>query len=509
MNLTNKDCYLSLQYSFTLKILKKIAFNRVSLIFMFCCFYTVAFCQEYRADWQSLDKRAVPEWYKDAKFGVFIVWGVYSVPAYSTVGQYAEWYQHSLLSKPNGAVAKYHKEKYDDMTYYQLAKYFKAVLFNPDDWAQLIEKSGAKYVVFTAKFHDGFCLWPNKKTEGDWKFPWNSTEIGPKRDLVGELFTALRRTDVRPGLYYSLYEWYNPLYLKSPEEFAVKRAIPQMKDLINNYKPYVLWTDGDWEQSDSTWHSAQFLSWLYNDSPMKDSIVTYDRWGKGIRFRHGSIYTPEYQPDLPVQDRYFEESQGMGYSYGYNQAEDASDYSSAHLLTLQLIDIVSNGGNFLLDIGPNADGKIPPIMQERLLQIGRWLSVNGEAIYDTRPWNKPFQWSAGIRNYKSKTQKEKLELILKQTVDPDPGYAVKEMFFTYKDHNLYCILPFYPKSSKMVIRDFSLKENKRSAITFLSSGQELEWTDDSNNVTITMPVFDPEKMKGPFVLKISGVPGPH
>ena len=126
-------------------------------------------------------------------------------------------------------------------------------------------------------------------------------------------------------------------------------------------------------------------------------MVINDRWGKGIRQVHGGYYTTEYEAGKSF-DRPWEECRGMGFSFGYNQNEDAQDYNSTRALLLMLIDIASNGGNLLLDIGPDGRGKIPPIMQERLLEMGQWLSVNGEAIYGTRRWIKPAQWSEGDRN---------------------------------------------------------------------------------------------------------------
>ncbi|MGF7231648.1 alpha-L-fucosidase [Arachidicoccus sp.] len=473
------------------------------LVFAFVSLLMTAADAQYQSNWQSLDKRPVPEWYRNAKFGIFIHWGVYSVPAYSPVGNYAEWYQHELKSgKPDNAVVKYQKEKYGDQNYYDLAKYFKAELFNPTAWADLFEKSGAKYVVLTSKHHDGFCLWPSKEADRDWGFPWNAAEVGPKQDLIGELFKALRKTDVKPGLYYSLYEWYNPLYLKDPKVYAEKHAIAQMKDLIENYHPAVLWTDGDWDQTDTTWQSTRFLSWLYNDSPVKDNIVTYDRWGRGVRFHHGEVYTPEYQPGVDFKGHYFEESQGMGYSYGFNIAENATDYSSAQSLILELSDIVSRGGNFLLDIGPTADGTIDAIMQERLLQIGKWLYVNGEAIYGTHPWKIACQWSGGKRDYKTKAKES---LLIKQTIDPDSGYATKQMFFTSKADSLYCILPKYPDNNTIVINDVSL--NKNAQITFLATGQQLSWKKRGNGIIVTLPPFNPNKIKitDAYVLKVAGV----
>ncbi len=416
---------------------------------------TKSFSQKYDSTWESLDKRPVPEWYTDAKFGIFIHWGVYSVPAWAPKGSYAEWYQNAL-NNPGSKTAEYHKKKYGDMSYYKFGDMFKAELFNPDEWAQLFEKSGAKYIVLTSKHHDGFCLWPSKEADREWGFPWNAAEVGPKRDLLGDLFKAVRKTSVHAGMYYSLYEWYDPLWLADKKKFAIEHTWPQMKDLINNYKPDVFWTDGEWDASEEVWKSKQFLAWMYNESPVKDKVVTYDRWGSGVRFHHGGVYTPEYQPDLDFEDHPWEESRGMGFSYGYNREEDSWDYNSAQSLVLQLIDKVSRGGNFLLDIGPDGHGKIPPIMQERLLNIGEWLKINGEAIYGTSRWKIHSQWSEGNREYKEKSG----DMLLKITIDPDPGYAVKEVFYTYnaKTNSLYAIFPKYPADKKLVLKDISIPE---------------------------------------------------
>lgn len=471
-------------------------------LFILCLFATASVNAQYKPTWESLDKKPVPEWYKDAKFGIFIHWGVYSVPAYSKVGGYAEWYQHKLRSKPDGAVAQYHQAVYGDQSYYDLAKYFTAELFDPEAWTELFKKAGAKYVVLTSKHHDGFTLWPSKVADKHWDVPWTAAQVGPHQDLIGALFSALRETDIKPGLYYSLYEWYNPVYKNRVDFFVVNHTIPQMKYLINQYEPYLLWTDGGWDHSAETWHAKEFLAWLYNESPVQDSIVTYDRWGGGVRFHHGMVYTPEYEPGLTFGGHYFEESQGMGYSYGYNRAEDVTDYSSARVLILQLIDIVSRGGNFLLDIGPRADGKIPPIMQERLLQIGQWLSVNGEAIYGTRPWKVHYQWSEGKRNYEAK---EGETLLLKQTINPKAGYATKEIFFTHKGDNLYCILPEYPEHI-LTVNDINLSQE--AVVTLLATGQQLAWENTGENLQITIPPFDPDKVETAkaYVVKIANAP---
>ena len=237
--------------------------------------------QTYQPTWESLDKRPVPNWFQDAKFGIFIHWGVYSVPGWTTKGNYAEWYQQGLQTNDT-ARQSFHKKKFGDLTYYQLADQFKAELFNPDDWAKLFEQSGAKYIVLTSKHHDGFALWPSKDASRTWGFPWNAAEVGPKRDLLGDLFKSVRKTSVHAGMYYSLYEWFNPLWKTNKEKYATEHMWPQMKELINTYQPDVFWTDGDWDASEETWKSKEFLSWMYNESPVKNKVVTYDRWGSGV-----------------------------------------------------------------------------------------------------------------------------------------------------------------------------------------------------------------------------------
>ncbi len=455
--------------------------------------------QTYQPNWESLDSRPIPQWFKDSKFGIFIHWGVYAVPGWSTKGNYAEWYQQGLQTNDT-ARQKFHKAKFGNRTYYDLANDFKAELFNPGEWAKVFEQSGAKYIVLTSKHHDGFTLWPSKEADKTWGFKWNAVDIGPKRDLLGDLFKAVRKTSVHAGMYYSLYEWFNPLWKSDKNKYATEHVWPQMKDLINTYQPDVFWTDGDWDAPAETWKSQEFLTWLYNESPVKDKIVVNDRWGSGIRFKHAGIYTPEYQPDLDFEDHYWEESRGMGYSYGYNREEDAWDYNSTQSLVLQLIDKVSRGGNFLLDIGPDEHGKIPPIMQERLLQMGEWLKINGEAIYNTTRWKEHSQWSEGNREYKDRSG----DMLLKITVDPDPGYAVKEVFYTYNanTNTLYTILPKYPDDKKIVLKNVGPASG--ATVSFLSTKEKLNWRQQGEDIAIDLPDYNPNKIKAPyaFVLKI-------
>ena len=166
--------------------------------------------QEYQNTWESLDSRSIPGWFEDAKFGIFIHWGVYSVPAWRQLepglyASYAEWYYAKVMYNSNNGGEEFHKKIFGkDFEYRDFAPLFKAELFDPVDWADLFKKSGAKYVVLTSKHHDGFCLWP---TKSPYKRNWNAMEIGPERDLVGELSSAVKSTGLRMGLYYSIIEW--------------------------------------------------------------------------------------------------------------------------------------------------------------------------------------------------------------------------------------------------------------------------------------------------------------
>ena len=340
----------------------------------------------YQPTWESLDARPLPTWFQDAKFGIFIHWGVYSVPSWGPKSRYAEWYWNDMKDK-KGETWKFHEKTYGaDFQYQDFAPMFKAELFDPAQWADIFARSGAKYVVLTSKHHEGFCLWPSAES---WN--WNSVDVGPHRDLCGDLIEAVRARGLRMGFYYSFYEWFNPLYRSDVPRFVDQHMLPQLKDLVQRYRPDIVWPDGQWEHPPEVWRSMEFLAWLFYDSNAPDDVVVNDRWGKGCRNEHGGFATPEYGrlPKGRLTDAgLFEECQGMGKSFGYNRNEDVDNYRTATELLHLLIDNVSRGGNLLLDIGPTADGRIPVIMQQRLLDMGKWLEVNGEAIYGTHAWRE-------------------------------------------------------------------------------------------------------------------------
>jgi alpha-L-fucosidase len=422
---------------------------------------------QYEANWNSIDSRPVPTWFQDAKFGIFIHWGVFSVPAWgptksAVYEQYAEWYWWRLLD-PKAATYKefndFHNRTYGkDFKYQDFVKGFTCEMFEPADWATILEQSGARYVVLTSKHHEGFTLWPSAQS---WN--WNAVDVGPHRDLAGDLSQAVKAKGLHMGFYYSLYEWFNPLYKEDVNKYVDDHMIPQMKDLVTRYKPDVVWTDGEWDHPSETWKSTSFLAWLYNESPVKETVVVNDRWGKETRSKHGGIYTTEY--DL-VHDQTsvgkkiehpWEECRGIGGSFGYNRNEQLSDYSTSEKLVHILVDKVARGGNLLLNIGPTADGRIPVIMQQRLADMGGWLRVNGEAIYGTRLWDKAPAVTADTKVY-----------------------------YTRKGNDLYVICTKFPEQS-LTVKGAS----KNAKVSLLGYSGKVVQAASGSDLKITPPSLNP------------------
>jgi len=425
----------------------------------------------YEPTWESLDSRPCPAWFDEAKFGIFIHWGVYSVPAWAPKGKYSEWYWHSMQDK-SGPTWKFHVRTYgEDFKYQDFAPMFKAEMFDPDKWADLFVRSGARYVVLTSKHHDGFCLWPSAQS---WN--WNSVDVGPHRDLAGDLTKAVRARGLKMGFYYSFYEWFNPLYRSDPKRYVDEHMLPQLKDLVTRYQPSIVWPDGEWEHPSDLWRSTEFLAWLFNESPVRDDVVIDDRWGKGCRGRHGSFYTTEYgrggKDQGLIEQHKWEECRGMGASFGYNRNEDVSDYRSATELVHLLIETVSTGGNLLLDIGPTADGRIPVIMQERLLEIGEWLKVNGEAIYGTRPWRETSE-----------------------------GDSVR---YTSKGSAVYAICLCWPGRTLVLSAP---KPTEDTIVTMLGLGDPLSWRHADGRLSIEVPPLSADDVpcRHAYVFKLTAV----
>lgn len=436
---------------------------------------------KYLPSWQSIDSRPIPEWFTDAKFGIFIHWGVFSVPSWGpTTGnvyeKYAEWYwfRQSPQGKPYQSFVDFHNKTFGEKVKYQdFANEFKAEMFDPDKWAEIIRQSGARYVVMTSKHHEGFTMWPSANS---WN--WNCMDVGPHRDLAGELSKSVKSKGLHMGFYYSLYEWFNPIYTENISRYVDEHMIPQLKDLVTRYSPDIVWTDGEWDYPSDTWKSTEFLAWLYNESSVKESVVVNDRWGKETRGKHGGYYTTEY--DL-VNDANaagtkinhpWEECRGIGGSFGYNRNENLEQYETSESLVHILVDKVARGGNLLLNIGPTADGRIPVIMQQRLKDIGDWLSVNGECIYKSKSWN-----NAPAINKDSR------------------------IFFTTKGDDLFAIITKW-QDTPIIINGVK----KASEVTLLGCPGKVRFTLSGGKIIIKPPLISPatNPCQYAWVFKIKG-----
>ncbi len=427
-----------------------------------------AYGQPYQANWASIDSRPIPEWFQDAKFGIFIHWGLYAVPAWAPANadigiyaKYAEWYWYRIMhanDKAGQLFREHHNTIYGEHHQYQdFAPQFTATYFDPDEWAALFNRAGANYVVLTSKHHEGYTLWPSAQS---WN--WNSVDIGAHRDLAGDLSEAVKKAGLRMGFYYSLYEWFNPLYRTNPQQYVDQHMIPQLKDLVNRYQPDIIWPDGEWDHPSEVWRSTEFLAWLYNESPVKEQVVVNDRWGKETRGVHGGFHTTEYDlvhagQGLGNPDHPWEECRGIGTSFGYNRTETPDNYSSSEALVHLLIEKVASGGNLLLNVGPTADGRIPAIQQQRLIDIGNWLQLNGDAIYGTRKW-------AGTAQ----------------------NGALSDVRFTQKGNDLYVLCTRYPD------KPISIEGITRNGkATLLGYPGKITTRRSGNRLTITPPPVTP------------------
>ncbi|KAF2884223.1 hypothetical protein ILUMI_21958 [Ignelater luminosus] len=427
----------------------------------------------YDPTWESLDTRPLPQWYDDAKIGIFIHWGVYSVPSFGTEWFWSNWKNGS----PN--YVKFMKDNYPPgFTYQEFAKDFKAEFFDPEAWADLFQKAGAKYVVLTSKHHEGYTLWPST-----YSFSWNAKDIGPHRDLVGDLANAIRKnTDLRFGLYHSLYEWFNPMFLADKASnlenntFAANKVLPELYEIVNKYRPEIVWSDGEWEAPYTYWKSTEFIAWLYNDSPVKNTVVVNDRWGSGdIICHHGDFYTcaDRFNPGV-LQPHKWENAMTIDKrSWGYRRNSNISDYYTTHELLVIMAQTISCGGNLLMNVGPTSDGRIMPIFQERLLEVGEWLSMNGEAIYGSRPW---------IHQNETNTN----------------------VWYTAKGPTVYATVLDWPKDNVLQLeRVEGLFENGRvTTVTLLGNICDVKWDKVGDTVLFYFPDKATVKSQWAWVLRI-------
>ena len=326
-----------------------------------------------------------PAWFDSVKLGIMIHYGLYSVPSYSDREQYAEWFYKGFVTDDT-LRQNFVKRVYgDNFSYFDFTKYFKAELFDADQWIDLFKKAGAGYIVFSSKHHDGFCLWGTKTTDK------NSVKAPSHRDFLKELKTACNKRNIRFGLYYSLMEWDNPIFRWSFDTVGIDKYVndyllPQFKELVDLYKPSLVFADGDWDFDYKTLRSGEMVNYL-TEKVGKDEVIVNNRWGNGNPY---GFLTPEYSAGINVKDRPWSECRSLARSFGLNRLSPLEDYLSAEELIKHFVQLVSMGGGLMLNVAPSADGQIPLIQQERLLQLGQWLAINGEAVYGSKPYKTPY-----------------------------------------------------------------------------------------------------------------------
>lgn len=346
----------------------------------------------------SLEKHELPGWFDDAKLGIFIHWGIYSVPAFAPPSEqfgklpeteffkknpYAEWYFNSMRIEGT-ATHEHHLKTYGkDFDYYRFGETFNQEVkkWNPAEMADIFKSVHAQYVVLTTKHHDGFTLWPSEV-----KNP-HKPDAHSTRDIVGELAGAVKERGLRMGVYYSGgIDWsFRPVIIDgsqdgpkiTPEDGYADYADAHIRELIARYQPAVLWNDIRYPEKSGL---LKIVADYYNTYP--EGVIN-NRWGKWIP---ADFTTAEYEVHPTIVAKKWEGNRGIGNSFGYNRVETAAHMLSVNELVDSFVDIVSKNGNLLLNVGPQPDGTIPEMQLERLRGLGKWLDTNGGAIFGTRPW---------------------------------------------------------------------------------------------------------------------------
>jgi alpha-L-fucosidase len=458
--------------------------------------------QLYQPDWTSLNQHTVPKWFEDAKLGIFIHYGLYSVPAWAPTAKltdrgeidwggfrpdlsdwfvknpYAEWYMNSWRIK-DSPTWEYHVKTYGaNFDYLDFIPTFDQEVkkWDPDEWAVLFKEIGARYIVPTTRHHDGFKLWPSKVLNPHRKANQQST----KRDVIGELATAVRKQGIHMGIYFSGgLDWsFTPDPIRT--RHGVEEDCPQseeygryadalLEELIQLYEPDDIWDDIAYPK---TGNLTKVLADYFNRVPqgtIDDRFHEIDKPPK-----HADYTSPEGVWPTKIVEKKWESCHALGTSFGYNQNEGPADMLSPGKLINMFVDVVSKNGNLLLDIGPKADGSIPEIQLSRLREFGKWMRTNGEAIHETRPWVR----SDG------------------RTTD---GSTIR---FTRKSEVLYAFLMERPKDRKVTIESLQLQEG--SHVQMLGAPGHLDWTARGENVQITLP----NELPGDYAFVLKVVPKP-
>jgi alpha-L-fucosidase len=442
---------------------------------------------DYDATTESLRRHVVPEWFHDAKLGVMVHWGLYSVPAWAplageaaevvakggwgnwfTNNPGAEWYANSIRLT-NSPACGHHLDTYGRGQLYAgfAPRFHEAVTkWQPAVWADLFAKSGARYVVLTAKHHDGFRLWPARHPHA------HQPGFEAARDIVGDLAKATRERQMRFGVYYSGgLDWSFParpltnvvdLFLGVPPGTNyLAQALNDWRELIDRYQPSILWNDLG---SPPNLNVNALLAYYYTKFP--DGVVN-ERFHPGLtprdEARHFDFRTPAVAATRTNSAVKFEVVQLLGASAGHNRQETGEHMISTPELVRLLVDVVSKNGNLLVNVGPTADGMIPAPQRERLTGLGQWLEPNGEAVFGTRPWR----------------------LAEARTKEGD------DLRFAEKGAVLYAfLLAGRPRDKTVTLTGWRAMDDTR--IQILGTKEELNWKQTGESLVVSMPGTLPE-----------------
>jgi alpha-L-fucosidase len=392
-------------------------------------------------------------WWRDAGFGMFIHWGVYSVPAGEYKGQEVKGIGEWIMETG----------KIPTSDYEQFAKQFNPTKFNAKEWVSIAKDAGVKYIVITSKHHDGFCLWDSKVSNYD------VMDYAPiHRDILKELTAACKEAGITMCFYHSIMDWHqpdakskdyphqstaNPDWAKYRETYLK----PQLVELLKNFDPGVLWFDGEWVPEWTEEQGKDLYNYLRN---IKPELIINNRVGKGrsgmqgmnkYKDAAGDFGTPEQEILEGTSDTDWESCMTMNDTWGFKKNDH--NWKSSEVLIENLIDVAAKGGNYLLNVGPTSQGEIPAPSVERLREIGKWLKVNGEAIYGTN----------SLKQYK--------EGDIKFTVSKDKK-------------NIYAIIT---KKDGNDIRITSIQPVKGSKIYMLGVKEPLTWKEDAGATVVTLP----------------------
>ena len=466
----------------------------------------------FAATWESLKGYTVPTWYEDGKFGIFIHWGLYSVPAFDN-----EWYPRNMYLKDSAAY-KHHLDTYGPQTtfgYKDFLPLFKAQHFDPDAWATLFQQAGAKYVVPVAEHHDGFAMYNCSFTR------WNAAVLGPQRDVLGELAAATRRQGLTFGLSYHRAEhwwflnggkdipsdvqdpryadFYGPAQIdpeKNPPDTAfLDDWMARLGELVEQYQPQLVYFDWWIEQPGFQPYLSRFAAYYYNRAAQWNQGVVINYKQGDFKDRHAfaegsAVYDIERGQLSEILPRFWQSDTSMLRNSWCHVA--SPDYKTVPELIGDLVDIVSKNGALLLNIGPRADGTIPEQDAEMLRSIGRWLAVNGEAIYASRPWKVFGEGPTQVASGSFTDAKER-------------NFTSQDIRFTTRGATLYATFLAWPENGSVVITSLAEQTGLYPApigkVELLGADEPLSWVRDAAGLRVELPVDKPCEHAG--VLKIT------